>query len=44
MALGLAAMYVHDFRILLQIFSGPGLLIFLYIWLVESYFTGYLIR
>lgn len=36
MLLGLVAMYVHDFRILMRIFYIPGLLVFTYFWLVPE--------
>lgn len=34
--LGLAAMYIHDFRILLRVLYTPGLLIITYFWLVPE--------
>lgn len=36
MLLGVAAMYVHDFRILMRIFYIPGLFVFAYFWLVPE--------
>lgn len=36
MLVGLVAMYVHNFRDVIRIFSAPGLLIFLYFWLVPE--------
>lgn len=36
MLLGLVAMYVHDFRILMRIFYIPGLFVFAYFWLVPE--------
>lgn len=35
---GLAAMYVHNFRVLMWMFYIPGLLTFVYIWLVPESF------
>lgn len=35
---GLAAMYVHDFRALMWIFYIPGLLTFVYVWLLPESF------
>lgn len=36
MILGIAAMYVNDFRNIIRIFATPGLLIFLYLWIVPE--------
>lgn len=36
MLLGLVAMYVHDFRLLMQILYVPGLFVFIYLWLVPE--------
>lgn len=36
MLLGIIAMYIHDFRILLRILYVPGLFMFVYFWLVPE--------
>lgn len=36
MLLGLVAMYVHDFRLLMQILYVPGMFIFIYFWIVPE--------
>lgn len=33
---GFVAMYVHDFRIFIRIFYIPGLLLFVYFWLIPE--------
>lgn len=41
--LGIVAMWVHDFRSVIRIFSVPGLLIFSYFWILPESFRWQLV-
>lgn len=36
MILGVVAMYIHDFRILIRVLYSPGLIIIIYLWLIPE--------
>lgn len=43
MTFGFAAMYIHDYRALVRLFCVPGLLIFLYLWIIPESVRWYVL-